>query len=98
MQKQLIVLSLCSLSFALTGCQTVPEQTASAPTRTISETVVNPESVDSEVVEAEAIDEASLYDLLAIVRELGEAVDSPRLNADDESGEETQSVTVLVMR
>ena len=95
MQKQLIVLSLCSLGFALTGCQTVPEQTASVPTRTISETAINPESVDSEIIATEAIDEASLYDPLAIVRELGEAIDSPRLNADDEFGDETQSVTVL---
>jgi len=83
MQKQLIVLSLCSLGFALTGCQTLPEQTASVSTRTISETAINPESVDSELAN-EAIDEASLYDPLAIVRELGEAIDSPRLNADDE--------------
>jgi membrane-bound lytic murein transglycosylase D len=95
MQTHRFLFGACALGFALTGCQTVPEQPSNAPTRTVSETEINSDSVDSQIVEAEAIDEASLYDPLAIVRELGEAIDSPRVNANDAPDTDAQSVTVL---
>jgi len=58
---------LCSLA-ALSGCQTVQETGSSSPyaETTLSETDVG-------------LDESALYDPLAIVGELGEAEDSPRL-------------------
>jgi membrane-bound lytic murein transglycosylase D len=95
MQKFVHFFGLTALGLTLIGCQTVPEQPTTQTTRTVSETRIDTDSVEPEVVEAEAIDEASLYDPLAIVRELGQANDSPQVNANDELEADAESVTVL---
>ncbi|HCL69312.1 MAG TPA: hypothetical protein DIC49_07320, partial [Gammaproteobacteria bacterium] len=68
-----------TLVLVLAGCQAVKPGT-SPPT--LSENQVNSVSVEPEYIQSppedrEISEDAALYDPLAIVRELGEAVDSP---------------------
>ena len=73
----------------LVGCQAVKPGNS---TPTLSETRVNstsiePEDIQSPPEDRETSEDAALYDPLAIIRELGEAVDSPNINRSDILGE-----------
>lgn len=69
------------MCLALSGCQTVQQTTEN---NEYSETTLSSTDV--------GLDESALYDPLAIVGELGEAEDSPRLDNGESNG---QSVSVL---
>ena len=74
------------LILVLAGCQA--EARPSSPT--LSETQINslsvePEDIRSPSEDRDELEDAALYDPLAIVRELGEAVDSPNITHSDNS-------------
>jgi len=80
--------ALIALLISIAGCQTIPSNNVS-----VSETDVAGGQVSS--TEPRMTDEA-MYDPLAIVRELGEAVDSPNVTeAVDDDGLRIQSETDL---
>jgi membrane-bound lytic murein transglycosylase D len=87
---------LIALIISLVGCQTVQENTvAVSQTDITSDRVSSTEPNLTDVVEPSLSDEA-MYDPLAIVRELGEAIDSPNVNDSvDENDSEVESKTDL---
>ena len=75
------------LVLVLAGCQAMKPGTSSP---TLSETQINslsvePEDIRSPPEDRDVSEDAALYDPLAIVRELGEAVDSPNITHSDNS-------------
>ena len=78
-------LSTSILVLMLAGCQAAKP---GSPSPTLSETEVNsasvePEDIPSPSEDRETNEDAALYDPLAIIRELGEAVDSPNITRSD---------------
>ncbi len=75
------------LVLVLAGCQAMKPGPSSP---TLSETQINNLSLEPEVIRSppedrDVSEDAALYDPLAIVRELGEAVDSPNITHSDNS-------------
>ncbi|MEK9606326.1 MAG: transglycosylase SLT domain-containing protein, partial [Gammaproteobacteria bacterium] len=87
---------LIALIISLAGCQTVQENTvAVSQTDVTSDRVSSTEPNLTDVIEPSLSDEA-MYDPLAIVRELGEAIDSPNVNESvDENDPEVEPKTDL---
>jgi hypothetical protein len=87
---------LIALIISLAGCQTVQENTvAVSQTDITSDRVSSTEPNLTDVIEPSLSDEA-MYDPLAIVRELGEAIDSPNVNESvDENDPEVEPKTDL---
>ena len=85
---------LIALIISLVGCQTVQQNTvAVSQTDVTSDRVSSSEPNLTDVAEPSLSDEA-MYDPLAIVRELGEAIDSPNVNDSvDENDPEVESKT-----
>lgn len=86
MRVQQFFLSITGLLvFLLAGCQNVkPGNSPPALSETqIKSTSVEPENLQSSTPDRETAEDAALYDPLAIIRELGEAVDSPNITHSD---------------
>jgi membrane-bound lytic murein transglycosylase D len=74
----------------LAGCQTIPEKNAAFSETEASDSVqstepeINGDASETPEITEEIVSEESLYDPLAIVRELGEAIDSPNITTESD--------------
>ena len=77
------------LALMLAGCQAVKpgNSTPTLSETQVDSTSVEPKDIQSPPEDRETSEDAALYDPLAIIRELGEAVDSPNITRSDTLGE-----------